>query len=194
MRARAASGGYTLIEVLISVSVFAVLSGSVYLTLSAMADAASIQRERSQALADLQLTVARLDADLRQLVTRPVRLSAGTLAPALNGADRALEGTRAGWGNLSQQSRSQLQRFSWRQVGADLQRQYFLVTDGYSQTSAQVETVIQGVQAFELEYRGPDGQWLDQWPAADGIEALPAAVRYRLQHSGFGLIERVVVL
>jgi len=183
-----------LIEVLISVSVFAVLSGSVYLTLSAMADAASVQRERSEALAELQLTVARLDADLRQLVSRPVRATGGGLAPALQGQDRVIEGTRAGWGNFAQQRRSQLQRFSWRQVGTTLQRQYFLVTDGSSQASSQIETVLQGVQAFDIAYRSADGQWQDQWPAAAGVEALPTAVRYRLQQADFGLIERIVVL
>ncbi len=194
MTALQRSRGYTLIEVLISVSVFAVLSGSVYLTLSAMADAAAVQRERSEALAELQLTVARLDADLRQLVSRPVRDASGGLAPALQGQNRSIEGTRAGWGNVAQQRRSQLQRFSWRRNGEDLQRQYFLVTDGASPTSSQVETVLQGVQAFELQYHSADGQWQDQWPAAADIEALPTAVRYRLQQADFGLIERIVVL
>jgi general secretion pathway protein J len=194
MSPAAGSRGYTLIEVLISVSVFAVLSGSVYLTLSAMADAAAIQRERSESLAALQLTVARLDADLRQLVSRPVRVADGGLEPALYGRASEIEGTRAGWGNVARQSRSQLQRFSWRRVGTGLQRQYFLVTDGSSQSSSQIETVLQGVEAFEIAYRGADGLWLDQWPAAAGIQALPTAVRYRLQQSDFGLIERIVVL
>jgi general secretion pathway protein J len=190
----AGARGYTLIEVLISVSVFAVLSGSVYLTLSAMADAASIQRERSESLAELQLTLARLDADLRQLVSRPVRTADGSLAPALQGRDRGFEGTRAGWGNFANQSRSQLQRFAWLQMGSQLQRQYFLVTDGTSVASSQIETVLENVQGFEIEYRSPEGRWLNQWPAAAGVEALPTAVRYRLRQADFGTIERIVVL
>ncbi|HMA97843.1 MAG TPA: type II secretion system minor pseudopilin GspJ, partial [Wenzhouxiangella sp.] len=142
MKARGSARGYTLIEVLISVSVFAVLSGSVYLALSAMSDAAFVQRERSEALAELQLTVARLDADLRQLVTRPVRVAEGGLAPALLGAPNGFEATRAGWGNFADQRRGQLQRFGWGRSGQVLQREFHLVTDGISPASAQTENVL----------------------------------------------------
>jgi general secretion pathway protein J len=188
------SRGYTLIEVLISVSVFAVLSGSVYLALSAMADAAFVQRERSAALAELQLSVARLDSDLRQLVSRPVRVAEGGVAPALRGDSTGFEATRAGWGNPADQRRSQLQRFGWRRSGEVLQRQFHLVTDGISSASAQTEDVLAGVQAFEIEYRARNGRWLDQWPPGLDPGLLPTAVRYRLYRSEFGAVERTIVL
>lgn len=194
MSASCGQRGYTLIEVLISVSVFAVLSGSVYLALSAMSDAAFVQRERGQALAELQLTVARLDADLRQLVSRPVRPAEGGVAPALLGEPGGFEATRAGWGNYTGQRRSQLQRLGWQHRGGVLQRRYYLVTDGIRSQVAQTENVLDGVSAFEVEYRSPGGRWLDQWPSAAGPDHLPTAVRYRLHRADFGTIERIVVL
>ncbi|MFP4208242.1 MAG: type II secretion system minor pseudopilin GspJ [Wenzhouxiangella sp.] len=187
-------GGYTLIEVLIAVSVFAILAGSVYLTLSALAEASMVQRERSRDLADLQLTVARLDADLRQLVSRPVRQAQGELAPALAGQRERFEGTRAGWANLAGQRRSQLQRFAWRREGDTLARRFSPVTDPASAALPESEIVLEAVGAFELEYRTVDGRWLAQWPPTDSPGQLPMAVRYRLQSARFGIIERIVVL
>ncbi|NDY96454.1 type II secretion system minor pseudopilin GspJ [Wenzhouxiangella limi] len=186
--------GYTLIEVLIAVSVFAVLAGSVYLALSALSEAAFVQRERSQELAALQLSVTRLEADLRQLVSRPVRRFDEGLAPALDGQRDRFEATRAGWANLGDQRRSQLQRFGWQRQGEGLVRQFHPVTDPAGAGARQTETVLDAVDGFELEYRSEDDRWLDQWPPEAALEALPSAVRYRLRTARFGVIERIVVL
>jgi general secretion pathway protein J len=194
MNGFAVTRGYTLIEVLIAVSVFAILAGSVYLALSALSEAAFVQRERSQELAELQLTATRLEADLRQLVSRPVRQADGDLAPALAGQGERFEATRAGWINLADQRRSQLQRFGWFRQGQDLVREFQPVTDPAGGGAAQTEIVLEGVGLFELEYRSMDGNWLDQWPPETAPDALPSAVRYRLQTARFGSIERIVVL
>ncbi|MEE4639539.1 MAG: type II secretion system minor pseudopilin GspJ [Wenzhouxiangella sp.] len=186
--------GYTLIEVLIAVSVFAILAGSVYLALSALSEAAFVQRERSRDLADLQLTATRLEADLRQLVSRPVRRADGDLAPALAGQRARFAATRAGWINLADQRRSQLQRFGWFRQGQGLVREFQPVTDSVGGNAAQSEVVLEGVDGFELAYRSMDGSWLDQWPPEAAPDALPSAVRYRLQTARFGTIERIVVL
>lgn len=188
------NGGYTLIEVLIAVSVFAILAGSVYLALSTLSEAAFVQRERSAELAELQLSVARLEADLRQLVSRPVRRSDDSLAAALEGSPDRFEATRAGWANLADQRRSQLQRFAWQRRGEVLEREFRPVTDAADGGFEAAETVLEAVTGFELEYRSADGRWLEQWPPEAAAEALPSAVRYRLRSARFGTVERIVVL
>jgi len=196
MSVRSGARGYTLIEVLIAVSVFAVLAGSVYLALSALSEAAFVQRERSRELAEIQLSVARLEADLRQLASRPVRAAGGGLEPALFGQGERFQATRAGWANLGEQRRSQLQRVGWRWDSGTLVRTFFPVTDSVGASREQVETVLESVTGFGLEYRSQDGRWLEQWPpdADDGMMLLPLAVRYRLQTPRFGCIARIVVL
>ena len=186
--------GFTLVEVLIAVSVFAILAGSVYLALSSLADAAFVHRERSEELAELQLTLARLEADLRQLTSRPIRTEDGGLKPALVGEHDRFEATRAGWGNPQGQRRSQLQRFAWRIVGEELVRGTWPVTDRASAANAQDEPALAAVRELRIEYRGHDGRWLEQWPAEASVQVLPAALRYRLESARFGRIERVVVL
>ena len=186
--------GYTLIEVLIAVSVFAILAGSVYLALSALSEAAFVQRERARELAELQLSVVRLEADLRQLASRPVRAADGGLNPALVGQRMRFEATRAGWANLGDQRRSQLQRFGWQREGERLVRTFMPTTDSAGGSREQIETVLDGVGGFELEYRTRDGRWLEQWPPGETPDILPVAVRYKLQTTRFGSIDRIVVL
>ena len=193
MRARK-SAGFSLVEVLIAVSVFAILAGSVYLTLSALSEAAFVQRERGEELAELQLGVARLEADLRQLVSRPVRVADGGHMPALAGRGDRLEATRAGWDNSQAQRRSQLQRFGWQVTDGGLLRQSWPVTDRTGGEGLREERVVEGIEALSVEYRAADGAWLEQWPPEADVGQLPAAVRYRLQSQRFGQIERVIVL
>ena len=188
------SSGYTLVEVLIAVTVFAVLAATVYTALNSLSDASWVQRERAAELAQLQLAVARLDADLRQLASRPIREETGGLEPALAGQRDRLAGTRAGWANPQGHKRSELQRFAWTLGGSALLRQSWPVTDRTSASPMQSEIVMEGVAILEFRYHGPEGRWFDQWPIDEQSGALPLAVGYVLEAGRFGRIERIVVL
>ena len=190
----ATARGFTLIEVLIAVTVFAVLSGAVYFSLNLLADAAFTQRQRSDDLAELQRALARVDADLRQLVSRPVRSPDGALQPALAGSRARLEATRTGWLNPQQQQRSELQRFGWSIDGQTLIRTTWPVTDLAHGTVSRAEEVLEQVAEIEFAYLGSGGEWLEDWPSSELMDGLPQAVRYRLESDRFGLIERLIVL
>lgn len=190
----AVARGFTLIEVLIAVTVFAVLAGAIYFSLDLMAEATFTQRQRSAELADLQRALARMDADLRQIVTRPVRADDGTLEPALAGSRNRLTATRTGWLNPRQQARSDLQRFGWSSDGQALIRTTWPVTDLAPGSRSGQEQVLEQVAELEFAYLSPTGQWLESWPESDALETLPRAVRYRLDSARFGRIERLIVL
>ena len=186
--------GFTLIEVLIAVTVFAVLAGAVYFSLNLLADAAFTQRQRSAELAELQRALARMDADLRQVVTRPARSTDGALQPALAGSRDRIEATRTGWLNPQRHQRSDLQRFGWFSDGQGLIRSSWPVTDLASATPRADERVLEQALELEFAFLDPAGQWLESWPASDAVHGLPRAVRYRLHGGRFGFIERVIVL
>lgn len=186
--------GFTLIEVLIAVTVFAVLAGAVYFSLNSLSDAAFTQRQRSAELAELQRGLARLDADLRQLVSRSVRGPDGEIQPALSGSASRMEATRGGWANPQQHRRSELQRFGWS-IGADgLVRASWPVTDSITGAPPVQEPVIARVETLEFAFLDATGQWLESWPPEANPDVLPRAVRYRLDSGRFGNIERIIVL
>ena len=187
--------GYTLVEVLIAVTVFAVLAASAYTALDGLSRAALEHRERSQQFAALQLAVARLDADLRQLITRPVRNPDGRAQPALAGEGQRLTATRAGWVNPAGARRGNLQRFAWELRDGELIRRDWPVTDRTAGTQVFEEPVLADVEALTLRYRSPGGGWQERWPGDGGdIERLPSAVEVVLSTRRFGTVRRLLVL
>lgn len=189
-----ASRGFTLLELLVAVAVFAVLAGAAYVALDRMSLAYAAHRDRAQAFQELQMAVSRLDMDLRQLATRPVRTAEG-LAPALAGGRFAFEASRAGWDNPAGLPRSTLQRFGWRVEDGRLVRRTWPVTDRVASTPVGSRALLDGVQQLELQYRDPSGQWHEQWPAA-GLPPghLPQAVEYRLELTDGRIIRRLIPL
>lgn len=190
-----AVGGYTLVEVLVAVVIFGILAGSAYAALDSLSRAAMAHRDRAGDFADLQMAVARLDSDLRQLVSRPVRSAHGQLEPALSGRRHSLAATRAGWANPANQRRGTLQRFGWQFSNGELVRESWPVTDRVPATQSLSETVLVGVGRFELRFRDETGGWQDAWPAgAAGERSLPTAIEVELETVRFGRLRRLVVL
>ncbi|HLS06133.1 MAG TPA: type II secretion system minor pseudopilin GspJ [Wenzhouxiangella sp.] len=188
------SGGFTLVEVLIAVTVFSILAASAYVALDTLSRAADRHRQRSESFAALQLAVARLDSDLRQLVTRAVATPGGRAEPALLGQSDQLAGTRAGWVNMASSRRSTLQRFGWQQGGSGLERLVWPVTDRTTASLAHAETVLPDVESLRFSYRDHAGRWRDEWPVGEEAASLPAAIEAVVETRSFGRVRRVVVL
>jgi general secretion pathway protein J len=189
------ASGYTLVEVLVAVLVFAVLAASAYGALNALSRAAVAHRDHATELAGLQLTMTRLAADLRQLSHRSVRDGFGQVGPALTGSATALQGTRAGWSNPNELRRSQLQRFAWQFDGRELLRLAWPVTDPAPAALPVPEAIDLAVRDLRLAYRDAQGAWYDQWPprrASD--QALPSAIELRIDTVRFGALRRLLVL
>jgi general secretion pathway protein J len=191
-----AAGGYTLVEVLIAVLVFAVLAARCLCGPRRTERAQPWTSARTPTeLAELQMAVARLDADLRQLATRPVRGPDGRHEPALAGERNRLAATRAGWANPASQRRGSLQRISWQFSHNELQRSGWPVTDRVPATQVWSETLLEGVALVEFRYRDRQGRWRDEWPSGnDEITHLPTAIEVTLESERFGRIRRLVVL
>lgn len=188
------SGGYTLVEVLVAVVVFSILAASAYVALDALSRAAEGHRERSDEFAALQLAVARIDGDLRQLAARPVAAAAGGSEPALLGQPGRLSATRSGWANPAAVRRSTFQRFGWQLAGSELQRVRWPVTDRVANTPSRTETVLPDVERLTFAYRDAAGDWQDRWPRDDALARLPSAIEVVFDTRRFGRVRRVVVL
>lgn len=186
--------GYTLVEVLVAVMVFAILSASAYVALDALSRAASGHRDRSEDFGALQLAIARMDADLRQLAARPVAAAAGRKEPALVGEPRRLAGTRAGWSNPAGVKRSTLQRFGWQLAGTELQRIRWPVTDRVADSQVRSELVLPGIESLAFSYRDASGTWRNRWPPDDALARLPTAIELVIDTRRFGRVRRLVVL
>lgn len=207
MKRRASARGFTLIEVLVALAVFGVLSMMAYLSLGQTLANSDLLTERMQRLQAIQRSVSHLGSDLLQLAPRPIRVEFGAPPqPALSSsfaAEFALELTRGGWPNFAGVARSTLQRVAYRIEDGTLVRYHWNVLDR-TLNNVPVETImLDGVSSLTFRFLQEDGEWVDQWPALSAQATqppvsggangdLPRAIEIVLVLENEGEITRVV--
>jgi general secretion pathway protein J len=196
--------GFTLLEVMIAIGIFALLGIATYQMLDSVLKADEVTRQHEKTLRELTRAFASFDRDLAQTVARTVRDPYGDERAGLLGeqgaadGSSALEFTRAGWRNPLGQPRAQLQRVRWRLVGEQLERVYWSVLDQAVDSPARVQKVLDGVKAIELRYMDERGQWQQQWPPAQSQltpeqrrRLMPLAVELKIEHRHYGDLTRL---
>ncbi len=185
--------GYTLIEILVAVAIFSVLSLAAYSALDGLSEANRASEQHADRLAELQVMLARLSLDVHSLVGRPQFEG----LPSNSGGDLVgfatrLSGVRSGWANPLNQPRADLQRFMWRFSGETLERLHWpsLYDD---RASAQIDLVFDDLQMVSFRYLDRSSVWRDRWVAGEG-EGLPRAIELTLDHGQFGRLRRLWVL
>ena len=193
--------GFTLLELLVALSIFALLAAMAYGGLNTVMRAQQATTAQAERLARLQKTFFWLGRDITQAVDRKIRDEFGDLQPAMVGVgigERRLELTRNGWRNPAGRQRSHLQRVAWGLRDEQLVRLYWNVLDR-AQDSKPLETVLlDDVQKLELRYLDGRQKWHDVWPAVTrGVQskvALPRAVEVTVETGREGRIRRVFLV
>ena len=194
--------GFTLLELLIAIAIFALLGLATYRMLDSVLSADAVTREHERQLRELTRALSAFERDLRQVTVRPIRDAFGDPQPALHGdlADAtALELSRAGWRNPLGQPRAEVQRVRWQLSGEQWQRRYWRVLDRAQDSVPQVQQALDGVESLSLRYLDKDGQWQPDWPPANAtgdasFTELPRALELRLQHRRYGELRRLLRL
>jgi general secretion pathway protein J len=108
--------GFTLIEALVAMFIFAWIGLGSYQILDQIIRAQEINQKHSVQLATLQRVSWQLSRDFRQMVDRAVVDENGVELGSLEfeGEDTLIEFTRSGWSNPLQWPRSDLQRVAYR--------------------------------------------------------------------------------
>jgi general secretion pathway protein J len=190
--------GFTLLEVLVAMAIFSILSIVAYGGLSTVLDT----RDRLQAQRVywqvLDGTLQRLEDDLAHARARKVRDLDGTVLPAFLGQPtdtRALgapsvEFTRGGviaWGNVA---RPDMVRVGYRLADGKLARLTWPALDRAPATQPAESPLLEGVEEFKLRFMNATGAWLDAWPAPNSNELLPAGVEVELALKDRGRYKR----
>lgn len=192
--------GFTLIEVLVALAVFAILSALAYGTLDRTLASAEILGDRMNRLQAIQRAVQRLDQDFLQLTPRPVRQELGeSLRPALqtDNLGGGLELTRNGWNNPAGMPRGTLQRVAYRLEDDELVRYYWRVLDRTLSNEPVAVTLLDGVENLEFRFMSENGEFSAQWPPETrpgplGLRHRPRAVEIVLTLVNEGEIRRLI--
>ena len=192
------TGGFTLLEVLVAVAVFAVLAGIAYGALRAALDAREGADDRNTRRAAVMRALTVLERDLLQMVRRPVWDEFARMSPALvveRPPGARLELTRTGRPNPQQAKRSALQRVAYSVENDALVRRTWYVLDRTAQTVPAEETVLEDVDAIVFEALA--GEWSTIWPEAaqdpeQMLTDMPRAVRVVITLPDIGDVARLV--
>jgi len=194
--------GFTLLELMIAIAIFALLSLATYRMLESVMRTDAATRTQEQALREVARAFWSLERDLAQISPRPIRDPYGDQRGAFLGeidaedGSAAFELTRSGWRNPTGLTRSQLQRVRWRLAGETLERVYWVVLDQAVDSEPRVQKVLEGVTALELRFLDKDGVWQSQWPPDPEQQPrrLPQALELKLQHRRYGELTRLLRL
>ncbi|NOH96150.1 type II secretion system protein GspJ [Vibrio sp. 99-70-13A1] len=188
--------GFTLIEVLVSIAIFATLSMAAYQVVSQIQRSNEVSIERSARLNELQRSLVILDNDFRQMALRQFRTDGENTSsklilsqPYLLDSDsNGVMFTRLGWHNPQQQfPRGEVTKVGYRIKEKTLERVWWRYPDTPTGQLGVITPMLSNIESFELEFY--DGKnWLKEWAAQ---LTLPKAVKLILTLEDYGDVERV---
>lgn len=190
--------GFSLIELLIAVTIFAVVGVMAYGGLQAVMAQQVIARDNADRFREIQFAVQQVTRDLQQLNPRPVREALGDgYRGALSSDPRAryvLEFTRGGWSNPLGQPRAAVQRVAYELDGDRLLRLHWFVPDQTLAEEPMERPILGEILDFRVRFYGPRG-WSEEWPpnqAAGDPAELPAGIEFIMELADWGEIRRVI--
>lgn len=190
--------GFTLLEVLVAVAVFAVVGVMAYGGLQGALVQRVIARDSADRFREIQFAVQQLGRDLAQANPRPVREQLGDGSRSAVFADARnrypLELTRGGWSNPLGQPRAAVQRVAYLLEDGRLLRLHWFVPDHTVGEEPFERELLTDVRSFRMRFLAAGG-WTEEWPPALATAdpaLMPLAVEFVLELDDWGEIRRLI--
>lgn len=196
MSLRKNNSGFTLIEVLIALFVFTIISMIMVSALHSVLNAQSATEKNAAGFNQLQLTLILLQRDLEQTIERPVSNAANVAEPALSGTTSEISFTHAGFANpFGALTRSTLQRTHYFIRKEHLIRETWPQLDITHDTASNQRDLLSNVTELHFQYLDKEGKFQNYWPALSQNQAgLPYAVRVVITLKTLGKISQLYVI
>lgn len=193
--------GFTLIEILIALTVFAILAA---ITSSAMYYAFNTRSrvsEQAERLNSLQLAISLIEHDTEQAIVRDIRAGKEMqLHPVFEGEAQYLEFTRSGFVNPnSEEKRSVLQRVAFLCKNNQLIRRSWVTLDPVNLENYQDKVLIDRLMNCQFAYLNHNSQVLSEWrPNAvqqnQRAEPMPKAIQINLSLKDWGKMSLLFII
>jgi general secretion pathway protein J len=191
--------GFTLLEVMVSLAIFALLSTACYQFLQSLVLSRAATLSSSEQRMELETSLLILEQDMRHLIPRSIR-SQGDIGqgenaervPALtNRLDNLLEFSRAGLPVGRSTELHAPGRVSYHleesEQGLSLQRRVYQVLDKVESSPSYQQQLLSEVTTVSVRFLDEKGAWRETWPADAGSDqqsdpgiSLPVAVEFAL--------------
>lgn len=179
--------GFTLVELLVALAIFALITGFAYRGLNAMLESRAALETESRKWRDVAIFVGRLDRDLSAALERPSLSSSETqLSPlsSLTESTASSEGlaiTRSG-SPLQESALAAPQRIAYRLHEGAVERLSWTGVDIAPRDAPTTVAVLKQVSAFSVRFLDSAGEWRTTWGLPmSGVTTFPAAVEVTVQ-------------
>lgn len=188
--------GFTLVEVIVALLIFAVIGVIVSVAMHRIIETRAHLQKIQQQLTQLQMADTLMMRDINNMVDRSVLDGQGSQEPALIASSTSmLTFTHAGFINpLMVDQRSQLQRVTYALAGQRLIRLTWPVLDRAANTTPIRQQLLTGVDSMTMQFVNDFGQLENSWVMGVGNgegSALPRAIIMTLKLKSLGTVTRV---
>jgi general secretion pathway protein J len=193
MTSRRSSRGFTLFEMLIAVSIFAIIGVVAFGGLGQMTRTGQAVADANNRLSALQFAVVYFTRDWTQVSPRKIRDQYGDEQSNIIIEEGIITFTRSGWSNLLGHQRSTLQRVQYLVVDKKLVRRHWQSLDqGIGELPLQ-SVLLEDVESMEVEFLDAQEKPISIWPLESSLEAgNPIALAFRLKLTDIGEITRIL--
>ncbi len=189
------SKGFTLIEMVVAVAIFAVVGVLAYGGLNYVLKDQAHLKESSEKLKNLQLAFRYIERDVAQLTNRSIRNQYQDLQPAFVGdGEKAVSFTHSGLRNPAGLVRSRLQRVTYEVADSTLTRYTWAHLDGAIAEEFFDTELLSDVERFDMRYLDNANAWQTTWPPLNSPTAqslIPRAIEVTLKLENWEEIKRI---
>lgn len=197
--------GFTLLEILIAMAIFAVIGVASAGLLSRVMDGNELSQLRFSELEKIQRAMLIIERDLLQAVARPARIE-GVLNEVVIASGRASDNSdgdslafvRTGWHNPQfMLQRSNMQAVAYRLKEDRLERMYGNYVDNVIGFEPKIRVLLDQVEDFQISFfikakGAPESErdWQEDYQGT----VLPRAIAIEITSKEYGLIRREFVI
>lgn len=186
-RRRVPNLGFTLVELLVALAIFAIMSGFAYRALTGMLESREALAKESRKWRDIALFVGRVERDLAAVLPRRATGASGTLLAPLSSAVDATPGpaglalSRSG-NMLSGDAAAAPQRVAYRLKDGRVERLAWAGIDAAPRDEPAGTPILSDAAALAFRFLDPKStEWRADWGLpGNAEEKLPAAVEMTL--------------
>ncbi|MDF1678655.1 MAG: type II secretion system minor pseudopilin GspJ [Legionellaceae bacterium] len=182
--------GYTLVEVIIALAIFAIVSTLSVGLLSRAFDTKARLKHQIEPFTDIQLAVIRIKQDAAQIVSRAIRDQEMKKVVPFFATSHGIEFTRGGFIKLDEKApQSTLRRVAIVCEKGKLIRKTWPVLDGFSRDTPQKQVLLDQLEQCGFSFASSRHTWSDMWRTGD--TALPSTFKLHLVFKELGEVALV---